>query len=87
MTCPVAKLLVPEWEDIVDSGIGLSYRPARLHRLSGRYVNLCQTRLYPQPGTKGLASVPLFDYKYRYSTRYSKLQVRAKIQTQLKKHK
>ncbi len=26
-------LLVPDWGDIVDSGIGLSYRPARLHRL------------------------------------------------------
>jgi hypothetical protein len=29
----VAKFLVPDWEDIVDSGIVLSYRPARLHHL------------------------------------------------------
>jgi hypothetical protein len=26
--------------DKVDSGIGLSYRPARLHRLTGRYVGV-----------------------------------------------
>jgi hypothetical protein len=33
-TCPyapVAKFLVPEWGDIVDSGIGLLHRPDRLH--------------------------------------------------------
>jgi hypothetical protein len=35
----VAKFLVPDWEDIVDSGIGLSHRPTRLHRLAGRYDN------------------------------------------------
>ncbi len=52
----VAKFFVPDWEDVVDSGIGLSYRPAsaRLHRLVvvGRYrydksTTLCQDRLYP----------------------------------------
>ncbi len=37
----VAKFVVPDWRDIVDSGMGLlSYRPARLHRLAGRYDNL-----------------------------------------------
>jgi hypothetical protein len=37
--CEVAKFFVPDWEDIVDFGIGLSYRPARarLHRLACRY--------------------------------------------------
>ncbi len=30
----VAKFLVPDRKDIVDSGIGLSYRPTRLHLLS-----------------------------------------------------
>ncbi len=35
----VAKFLVPHWEDIVDYDIGLSYRPARLHRLEDRYNN------------------------------------------------
>ncbi len=32
-----AKFLVPDWGKIVDYGIRLSYRPARLHRLAGRY--------------------------------------------------
>ncbi len=31
--------IVPDWGDKVDPGIGLSYRPARLHRLAGLYVN------------------------------------------------
>ncbi len=34
---PVAKFIVPDWGDKVDSGIGLSYRPARQHLLAGRY--------------------------------------------------
>ncbi len=45
------KFLVPDWGDIVNSGIGLSYRPARLHRLAGPYNNpICQSRLYPPVG-------------------------------------
>ncbi len=36
---PVAKFIVPDWGDKVDSGIGLSYRRARLHRLAGLYDN------------------------------------------------
>jgi hypothetical protein len=35
----VANFLVPDWGDKVDSGIGLSYGTARLHRLAGRYDN------------------------------------------------
>jgi hypothetical protein len=49
-----AKFIVPDRGDIVDSGIGLSYRPsslvdsgiglsyrpARIYRLAGRYDNL-----------------------------------------------
>jgi hypothetical protein len=35
----VAKFKVPDWGDKVNSGMGLSYRPARLHRLAGRYEN------------------------------------------------
>ncbi len=31
-----AEFIVPDWGDKVNSGIGL-YRPARLHRLAGRY--------------------------------------------------
>jgi hypothetical protein len=29
----VAKFTVPDWGDKVNSGVGLSYQPARLHRL------------------------------------------------------
>ncbi len=36
---PVIKFIVPDWGDKVSSGIGLAYRPARLHRLAGRYDN------------------------------------------------
>ncbi len=56
----VTKFIVPDWGDKVDSGMGLSYRPARLHRLAGRYDNpmpyvawragtttLCRSQLYP----------------------------------------
>jgi hypothetical protein len=39
-SCPAAKFIVPDRGDIVDSGIELSYRPARLHGLAGRYENL-----------------------------------------------
>jgi hypothetical protein len=31
--------VVPDWGDKVDSDIGSLYRPARLHRLAGRYDN------------------------------------------------
>jgi hypothetical protein len=35
------KFLVPDWGDIVDSGIGWSYRdrPARLHMLASKAVS------------------------------------------------
>ncbi len=35
----VAKFLVSDSGDKVGSGIGLPYRPARVHRLEGRYDN------------------------------------------------
>ncbi len=35
----VAKFIVPDWGDKVDSGTGLSYWSARLHREVGRYDN------------------------------------------------
>ncbi len=35
----VAKFIVPDVGDKVNSGVGLSYRPARLRRLAGRYDN------------------------------------------------
>ncbi len=34
----IAKFIIPDWGDKVDSGKGLAYLPARLHyRLAGRY--------------------------------------------------
>jgi hypothetical protein len=33
----MAKFIVPDWGDKVDSSLGLSYHPARLQRLAGRY--------------------------------------------------
>jgi hypothetical protein len=35
VTSTVAKFILPGWGDKVDSG--LSYQPARLHRMAGRY--------------------------------------------------
>ncbi len=35
----VAEFTGPDWGDKVNSGIGLSYKPARLHGLAGRYDN------------------------------------------------
>ncbi len=35
---PVAKFIVPDREDKVDSGIGLSHRPASICRLPGLYI-------------------------------------------------
>ncbi len=35
---PKAKFIIPDWGDKVDSGIGLSYRPARLHTQAGQGV-------------------------------------------------
>jgi hypothetical protein len=36
---PVAKFIVPDREDKVDSGIGMSHRPASICRLPGLYNN------------------------------------------------
>ncbi len=54
-----AKFLVPDCGDIVPpTGMGLSYRPARLHRLAGRYDNpMPESTISPQSGTKNLAPV------------------------------
>ncbi len=52
----VAKFLVPDGGDIVDSGIGLSYRLQRLHGGPVQQHHV-KSRLYPQAGTKNLASV------------------------------
>jgi hypothetical protein len=42
----------------IDSGTRLSYRPARLHRLAGRYDNcIPESTIAPRSGTKNLATV------------------------------
>jgi len=51
LTNPVAKFIVPDWGDKVDSGIGVSYRPAKLHRLEGRYDNpMPESTISPSQG-------------------------------------
>ncbi len=55
--CAVDAFLVPDRGVIVDSGIGLSYRLARLLRLAGRCDNLMlASTISPQSGTNNLAS-------------------------------
>ncbi len=45
---PVAKFIVVDWGDKVNSGIELSYRSARLHWLAGLYDNpIRRSQLYP----------------------------------------
>jgi hypothetical protein len=57
---PSAKFIVPDWGNKVDSGIGVSYRLARPHRLTtGLYsvrqpYTLCRSQLYP----------PVMDYDF-----------------------
>jgi hypothetical protein len=54
------KFLVPciGVQYIADSGIRLSYRPARLHRMAGRYDNsMPESAISPHSGTKNLATV------------------------------
>jgi hypothetical protein len=57
-SAPVAKFLVPERGNIVDSGIGLSYRPDRLHTQAvGPVRQPCAGVDYiPQSWKKNLAS-------------------------------
>ncbi len=52
----VAKFLAPHWGGKVDSGIGLSLRTARLHRLAGGTTTLC----WSQP------NFPFRDYEFGY---------------------
>jgi hypothetical protein len=53
----VAKFLVPDWGYKVDCGIGLSYWPASICSLAGRYdYPMPQWTLSPQSWTKNWAS-------------------------------
>jgi hypothetical protein len=60
MACTVAEFINPDWGDKVNSGIGLSYRPARLHGLTGRYNNpMPELTLYPSQGSINSATAVL----------------------------
>ncbi len=51
--CIEAKFLVSDWGNIVNSGIGLSYRSARLHWLAGLCDNtLPQSTIFPSQGLR-----------------------------------
>jgi hypothetical protein len=54
------EFIVPDYGDNVKSGIGLSYRPARLHRMgrAGTQPNICRSWLYP----------PVRDYEFGLNT-------------------
>jgi hypothetical protein len=56
--CAVAKFLGPDWGDIVDSGIGLSYRLAMLRIGHGGLVQqpYVSVDYMSQSGTKNLSS-------------------------------
>jgi hypothetical protein len=60
----VAKFVIPDWGNKVDSGIGLSYRPARLHTMQCIGWQAGMTTLYarvnyiPQSGTMNFATGP-----------------------------
>jgi hypothetical protein len=48
-SCPVSEFIDPSLGEKVNSGIGLSYRPARIHGLAGRYDNpMPELTLSPQ---------------------------------------
>jgi hypothetical protein len=49
--CTEAIFIVPDRGDEVDIGMGLSYRPARLHRLVGRYDKpMLESTISPSQG-------------------------------------
>ncbi len=55
---PETEFIDPDWGDKVNSGIGLSYRPARLHWLADRYDNpMPELTLSPSHGSVNSATV------------------------------
>ncbi len=55
---PVAEFIDPDWGDKVNSGMGLSYWPARLHWPAGRYNNpMPELTLSPSHGSINSATV------------------------------
>ncbi len=65
----LSQIHIPDWGiyyTVVDSGIGLSYRPApRLHRLAGRYDNpMPELTLSPQSGVDFISPVRIYEFGY-----------------------
>ncbi len=63
---PVAKFIVSDWGDKVDSGVGLSYRrgQATVHRLAGRYDNpMPESTISPSKGLRIWPSSPQISAK------------------------
>jgi hypothetical protein len=74
---PVAEFTDPGWRDKVNPDIGLSYLPAGLHGLAGRYDNpMPGSTLSPSQGSLNSATAeradthPLF-LLYPYTSKYS----------------
>jgi hypothetical protein len=64
---PLAKFLVPDWRDIVGSGIELSYRHARLHMLAGRYDNpMPELTISPSQGPRIRPQTPRWKFCHMY---------------------
>ncbi len=56
----VAKFIVPDWGEKVNSGIGLTYRPARQPSWRAGTTTLCRSWLYPpQSGTMNSATASI----------------------------
>ncbi len=64
---PVAKFIVPALGDTVDTGIGMSYRPASQCSLAGRYDKpLPELTLSPQSGTMNLATAQRVERRWTH---------------------
>ncbi len=63
---PVAEFINSDGGDKINSGIGLSYRPDRLHGLAGRYENSTpEFTLSPSHGCMNSATVVLLETTFR----------------------
>jgi hypothetical protein len=59
----VVFFIVPDWGDDVDSGIGLLYRPAKLHRLNGPIRQpYAGVNFIPLSGTMNLVTSPIYEF-------------------------
>ncbi len=59
-----AQFIVHNWVDKIDYGIGLTYRPVRVHGWRAGTTTLCHSRFYP----------PVMDYEFCYRLAYAESQ-------------